>query len=87
MESVWIVVCGLVVGLIARAVLPGTDRAGFVVTALLGIAGALLGSVVSWLLDIYNPRTFVGVAMSVLGAVAILALYRRTAPLAKAPRM
>ncbi len=87
MESVWIVVCGLVVGLIARAVLPGTDRTGLVTTALLGISGALLGSIVSWLLGIYSPETFVGVTMSVLGAVVILLAYRRIAPLAKTPRM
>lgn len=87
MGSLWIVVCGLVVGLIARAVLPGTDRAGLVMTALLGISGALLGSIVSWLLGIYSPETFVGVTMSVLGAVVILLAYRRIAPLAKTPRM
>ncbi len=87
MESVWIVVCGLVVGLIARAVLPGTDRAGLVVTALLGISGAILGSLASWLLGIYSPGTFIGVTMSVLGAVAILLVYRKTAPATKAHRL
>ena len=83
MNSLWIVICGLVVGLIARAVLPGTDRAGIVATALLGIAGALLGSLVSWLLGIYSPSTFIGVVMSVSGAVAILLVYRQIAPTLK----
>ncbi len=85
MNAVWTVVVGLVVGLIARAVLPGRDAAGLVMTTLLGIGGAIVGTLFGRLVGIYSQDSFAGVTMSVLGAVAILALYRRLAPLLQKP--
>ena len=77
MNAVWTVIIGLVIGLVARAVLPGKDAAGIVVTALLGICGAIVGTLFGRLIGIYGQHTFAGFTMSVLGAVALLALYRR----------
>lgn len=85
MNAVWTVVVGLVVGLIARAVLPGRDAAGLVMTTLLGIGGAVVGTLFGRLVGIYSLDSFAGVTLSVLGAVAILALYRRLAPVLQKP--
>jgi uncharacterized membrane protein YeaQ/YmgE (transglycosylase-associated protein family) len=77
MNAVWTVIIGLVIGLVARAALPGKDAAGIVVTTLLGICGAIVGTLVGRLIGIYGQHTFASFTMSVLGAVALLALYRR----------
>ena len=73
----WIIF-GLIVGLIAKLLMPGRDPGGFVVTALLGIAGSLLGGFVGSALGMYGPdhRSGGGFFMSVLGAIVLLAIYR-----------
>lgn len=77
MNAAWTVIIGLVIGLVARAVLPGKDSAGIVVTTLLGVCGAIVGTLAGRIIGIYGQNTFAGFTMSVLGAVALLALYRR----------
>jgi uncharacterized membrane protein YeaQ/YmgE (transglycosylase-associated protein family) len=67
---------GLIVGVIAKLVMPGRDPGGFIVTVLLGIAGALVGGFVGRALGWYGPNDVAGFFMSVLGAVILLALYR-----------
>lgn len=74
---IWTIIVGFVVGLIARALVPGKDEAGFLVTTALGVSGALLGSVIGRVLGIYGPQEPVSLVMSVLGAVAVLLAYRR----------
>jgi uncharacterized membrane protein YeaQ/YmgE (transglycosylase-associated protein family) len=71
----WIVF-GLIVGAIAKLVMPGRDPGGWIVTILLGIAGALLGGWVGQALGWYGPNQNAGFFMSVLGAIILLALYR-----------
>ena len=71
----WIVF-GLIVGVIAKLVMPGRDPGGFIVTILLGIAGALIGGYVGRVAGWYGPNDTVGFLMSVLGAIILLALYR-----------
>lgn len=71
----WIFV-GLIAGAIARFVMPGRDPGGCVVTMLLGIAGALLAAYVGRLLGIYRPDERASFVAAVLGAIAILAVYR-----------
>jgi uncharacterized membrane protein YeaQ/YmgE (transglycosylase-associated protein family) len=56
--------------------MPGRDPGGFIVTTLLGIAGALLGGFVGRSLGWYGPTDSAGFFMSLLGAVILLALYR-----------
>lgn len=75
----WIVF-GLIVGIIAKLVMPGRDPGGFVVTVLLGIAGAVLGGLLGRLAGLYEPGDAAGFIMSTLGAVALLFAYRRLRP-------
>jgi uncharacterized membrane protein YeaQ/YmgE (transglycosylase-associated protein family) len=71
----WIVF-GLIVGALAKLVMPGRDPGGIIVTMLLGIAGALLGGFLGRALGLYGPGEAAGFLMSFLGAVILLALYR-----------
>jgi len=74
----WIIF-GLVAGIIAKALMPGKDPGGFVITAVLGIAGAVIGGYVGQALGFYREGEPAGFFMSVLGAVLLLALYRMIA--------
>lgn len=67
---------GLVVGVIAKLLMPGRDPGGFIVTILLGIAGALIGGFVGRAMNFYGPNEGAGWLMSILGAIILLALYR-----------
>ena len=71
----WIVF-GLVVGIIAKLLMPGRDPGGFIVTILLGIAGALLGGFVGRAMGFYGPSQGAGWLMSIVGAIVLLLLYR-----------
>jgi uncharacterized membrane protein YeaQ/YmgE (transglycosylase-associated protein family) len=73
---VWTIIIGFVVGLLARAILPGRDEAGVFVTTGLGISGALFGSVLGRALSMYGPRDPASLVMSVLGGVVVLMAYR-----------
>lgn len=73
----WIVF-GLVVGAIAKLVMPGRDPGGFIVTILLGIVGAVLGGWIGRALNMYGPGEPAGFVMALVGAVVVLALYRMT---------
>jgi uncharacterized membrane protein YeaQ/YmgE (transglycosylase-associated protein family) len=67
---------GLIVGALAKLVMPGRDPGGIIVTMLLGIAGAVLGGFVGRALGFYGEGEAAGFFMSFLGAVVLLALYR-----------
>ena len=67
---------GLVVGIIAKLLMPGRDPGGFIVTILLGIAGALVGGFIGRAMGFYGPNQGAGWLMSILGAIILLALYR-----------
>jgi uncharacterized membrane protein YeaQ/YmgE (transglycosylase-associated protein family) len=71
----WIII-GLIVGIIAKVVMPGPDPGGMIVTILLGIGGALLGGIIGRALGFYAPDQPAGWIMSIIGAVVILAGYR-----------
>jgi uncharacterized membrane protein YeaQ/YmgE (transglycosylase-associated protein family) len=71
----WIIF-GLVVGAIAKLLMPGRDPGGFIVTMLLGIAGALLGGFLGRALGWYGPNDSAGFLMSLVGAIVLLAIYR-----------
>ena len=70
---------GLVVGVIAKLLMPGRDPGGFIVTILLGIAGALLGVFLGQAMGFYGPNESAGWIVSILGAILLLALYRMMA--------
>ena len=71
----WIVF-GLVVGIIAKLLMPGRDPGGIIITMLLGIAGALLGGFVGRAMGFYGPDQTAGWLMSIGGAILLLLLYR-----------
>jgi uncharacterized membrane protein YeaQ/YmgE (transglycosylase-associated protein family) len=71
----WIVF-GLVIGFIAKLLMPGKDPGGFIITILLGIAGALVGGFIGRAMGFYGPNQGAGWLMSILGAIILLALYR-----------
>lgn len=66
---------GLVVGLIARAIKPGDDSLGWIMTALLGVAGSFLASYVGVALGWYETGQTAGWIASVVGAIIILFIY------------
>ena len=70
---------GLVVGVIAKLLMPGRDPGGFIVTILLGIAGALVGGFIGRAMGFYGENQGAGWIMSILGAIVLLALYRMVA--------
>jgi uncharacterized membrane protein YeaQ/YmgE (transglycosylase-associated protein family) len=70
---------GMVVGVVAKLLTPGREPGGFVVTTLLGIAGALVGGFLGRALGLYpSYQSTGGFFMSILGAVVILAIYHAT---------
>ncbi|HET9882615.1 MAG TPA: GlsB/YeaQ/YmgE family stress response membrane protein [Candidatus Binatia bacterium] len=74
----WIgwIIFGLIVGIVGKFLMPGRDPGGFIVTILLGIAGALLGGFVGRALGFYQEGEPAGFIMAVIGAIILLAIYR-----------
>lgn len=75
MSIVWMIVIGLVIGLLARALKPGDDRMGILMTILLGIAGSFLAGIAGQQLGFYAPGEPAGFIASVIGAIVLLLLY------------
>jgi uncharacterized membrane protein YeaQ/YmgE (transglycosylase-associated protein family) len=69
---------GLVVGIVAKFLMPGRDPGGFFITALLGIVGALVGGFLGRLIGWYGDGDPVGFVMAVIGSIILLAAYRLT---------
>lgn len=79
LHLVWYIVTGFVVGLIARAVLPGGDQMGFIATTMLGIAGSVLGGLVGRAIKKPEPGASfhpAGFVMSLVGAIVVLIVWR-----------
>lgn len=74
----WIVF-GLIVGVIAKLVMPGRDPGGIIVTMLIGIVGALIGGFLGRVMGLYGPNEAAGLFMSIIGAVLLLFVYRKLA--------
>jgi len=71
-----LILFGLVVGVIAKLLMPGRDPGGFIITILLGIAGAVIGGYVGRLLGFYGPNEGAGFFMALIGSIVLLAIYR-----------
>ncbi len=69
------IVVGFIVGLIARAIMPGDQKLGLIMTTLLGIAGSLLASYGGAAVGLYAPGTPAGWIASVVGAIPVLWIY------------
>ena len=76
MSIIWTIIVGLVVGAVAKLLMPGKDPGGFIVTILLGIAGAFVAGYLGQALGWYKPGQPAGFIMSVVGAMILLLLYR-----------
>ena len=71
----WIIF-GLIVGALAKLIMPGKDPGGIIITILLGIVGAILGGWIGRTVGLYGPDEPAGFFMAFLGAILLLALYR-----------
>ena len=67
---------GLVVGIVAKLLMPGRDPGGFIVTTRLGVVGAVIGGFLGRSLGLYGPNEPAGFLMATLGAVGVLFIYR-----------
>lgn len=75
MGFIWMIIVGLVAGLLARAIKPGNDAMGWIMTIVLGIVGAMLGGFLASLIGIDADGGFTGLIFSVIGAIILLFLY------------
>lgn len=78
MGLIWTIIIGLVIGLLAKFIMPGRDPGGFIITTLLGIAGALLAKFLGQSLGWYAEGEPAGFIASVVGALLLLWIYRMT---------
>lgn len=83
LHLLWEAIIGLIVGALAKLIMPGKDPGGIIVTMLLGIAGALLAGWIGQAVGWYRPGQGAGFIASLIGALILLAIYhlfrRRTA--------
>lgn len=75
LHLLWVAIIGLIVGALAKLIMPGKDPGGIFVTMLLGIAGSFVGTWLGRLLHLYGPNASAGFLMSIVGAVILLAIY------------
>lgn len=76
MHILWMIIVGLIVGALAKLIMPGRDPGGVIITILLGIAGSVLAGWIGRALGWYQPGQSAGFIASIIGAVIILAIYR-----------
>jgi uncharacterized membrane protein YeaQ/YmgE (transglycosylase-associated protein family) len=75
---IWIIVVGFVAGMISRFLSPGPNKpTGFVLTVVLGIAGAFLATWVGQAVGFYRPDQGAGFVMATIGAIAVLFIWNR----------
>ena len=72
----WEAIIGLVVGAVAKFLMPGKDPGGIFITMLIGVAGSLLATFLGSRFGLYREGQSAGFIMSVLGAIVLLAIYR-----------
>jgi uncharacterized membrane protein YeaQ/YmgE (transglycosylase-associated protein family) len=76
MSFIGFAIAGLIIGAIAKLLMPGTDPGGFIITALLGMAGAVIAGWIGRALGLYGPGEPAGWLLSIVGALILLAIYR-----------
>ncbi len=76
MHLIGTLIIGLIVGALAKLIMPGKDPGGIIVTILIGIAGAFVGGFLGRAIGLYQPDQPAGFIMSLVGAVILLFLYR-----------
>lgn len=70
------IIAGLIVGALAKLVMPGRDPGGIIITILIGIAGAIVGTFIGRALGFYGTNEGAGIIVSIIGAMILLWLYR-----------
>ena len=76
MDIVWTLLIGLLVGIVAKALMPGNDPGGIIITSLIGVAGAFIAHAIGKAMGWYTQGEAAGFLASVGGAIILLALYR-----------
>jgi uncharacterized membrane protein YeaQ/YmgE (transglycosylase-associated protein family) len=76
MSFIWMIIIGLIVGALAKFIMPGNDPGGFIVTVIIGIVGALIAGFLGRTLGWYADGEPVGFIASVIGAILLLVGYR-----------
>ncbi len=76
MHFIWMLIVGLIVGALAKLIMPGTDPGGIIVTMLLGVAGSFMAGLIGRALGWYAAGQPAGFIASVIGAILLLAIYR-----------
>lgn len=71
----WTLFIGLIIGAVAKLLMPGRDPGGFIITMLLGVAGSFMGTFLGRALGLYREGESAGFIMSVIGALILLAIY------------
>ena len=85
MAILWTLIIGLIVGAIAKLLMPGDDPGGFFITMLLGVAGAFAAKYIGQAMGFYQSNESAGFIASVIGSMLLLFLYRLIVK-RKAPR-
>jgi uncharacterized membrane protein YeaQ/YmgE (transglycosylase-associated protein family) len=80
MHLIWTLLIGLVIGVVAKFLMPGRDPGGIIITMLIGIAGSFVATYAGRALGWYQEGQAAGFIMSVLGAIVLLALYHMIRP-------
>ena len=84
LHIIWSIIIGFIVGLIARAIMPGAQHLGFIVTTLIGIGGSIVGGLIGRLFSRPEPGTPfhpAGIIMSIVGALILLFLWGKLHPM------
>lgn len=75
MSIIWAIIIGFIVGLVAKFLMPGRDPGGFIITAVLGIIGALVATFLGQAMGLYAAGQSAGFIASVIGAMIVLFVY------------
>ncbi len=76
MGFIWALIIGLVVGALAKLIMPGKDPGGMLITMVLGVAGSLVGTYLGRAMGLYAENQSAGFIASIVGAIVLLAIYR-----------
>jgi uncharacterized membrane protein YeaQ/YmgE (transglycosylase-associated protein family) len=76
MHYLWTAIIGLIVGALAKLIIPGKDPGGIIVTMLLGLAGSFIGTIIGRAAGLYQQGDAAGFIMSLIGVVLLLLAYR-----------
>jgi uncharacterized membrane protein YeaQ/YmgE (transglycosylase-associated protein family) len=76
MELIWVILIGLLVGAVAKFLMPGDDPGGIIVTALIGIVGSIVATYLGSFFGFYQPGEGAGFIGAVVGSILLLAAYR-----------